>query len=117
MSTKWTQEMHRTARVLANAAPREPVVDMVRMNALRLALNEIERLRSLPGDPAAVERAVAAHHAHSTGMQPKESGEYAACAECGWAFGWMGPTDPPGAQRVQEHSVRAALRAALNPED
>lgn len=64
-----------------------------------------------------VARAVTAYKVHSQSMHPRENHEYAACVECGWAFGWQGPTNPPGAQRIYEHAMRAALEAALNAED
>lgn len=82
-------------------------------------LAEVDRLRALTAvTEDMVERAVLAYRRHSEVMNPREAGEYAACSECGWAFGWRDRlTDPPGAQRLHDHAIRAALEAALNPKE
>lgn len=120
MST-WTDEQHKAAQeVVALITGARSPSPSLRILALRLsdALDEIERLRALTTiTDEAVERAWTAYKAHSQVMHPRENNEYAACVECGWAFGWQGPTNPPGAQRVYEHAMRVALEAALNTEE
>lgn len=63
---------------------------------------------------AMVERATKALRDHSEVIHPHEFNEYAVCAECGWAFGWQGPTSPVGDTRLVDHAARMALEAAFN---